>query len=476
MSFHEYSDFDGLGLAELVRKGEVSAAELVEAAIERIERRNDALNAVVFKGYDEARAAARGKLPDGPFRGVPFLVKDHDVAVGGWPTTHGSRFLRDNIEPVDSGLVRRFRESGVVLLGKTNAPEFGITGTTEGAFLGVCRNPWNLNHSTGGSSGGSSAAVAAGIVLMAHAADGLGSIRIPAACCGLVGLKTTRDRNPDLPDGYDYAFGLVVSHVVSRTVRDSAAMLDATAKPEPASPYPAPPKERPYVEEITRAPGRLRIAWQAEPPESRPVDPEVQVALEQTATLLRALGHEVIERGLDLDYRALNAAYGPPSAANFAAGMRRLIERVGREPEPDELEHLSWGGLRAGRTVTGEEVMWGLQELRMLNRRTLAFFEDIDVYLCPVMTAPPPPIGYLDPVAVRAREVNQRQGRLFPYTAPFNVSGQPSLSLPLAWSAGGLPIGMMFTAKYADEAVLFRLAAQLEKECPWKDKRPPVWD
>ena len=475
MSFPEYSDYDGLGLAELVRNGDVTPAELVEAAIERIERRNDALNAVVFKAYDEARAVARGDLPDGPFRGVPFLVKDHDVAVGGWPTTHGSRFLRDNIEPVDSGLVRRFRESGVVLLGKTNAPEFGITGTTEGAFLGVCRNPWNLDHSTGGSSGGSSAAVAAGIVPMAHAADGLGSIRIPAACCGLVGLKTTRDRNPDLPDGYDYAFGLVVSHIVSRTVRDSAAMLDATGKPEPASPYPAPPKERPYLEEITRAPGRLRIAWQAEPPVNRPVDPEVQGALERTAALLRHLGHEVIERPLELDYRTLNAAYGAASAANFAAGMRRLIERVGREPEPEELEHLSWGALRAGRNVTGEEVMWGLQELRMLNRRTLAFFEDIDVYLCPVMTAPPPPIGYLDPVGVRSRELNQRQGRLYPYTAPFNFSGQPSLSLPLAWSASGLPIGMMFTAKYADEATLLRLAAQLETEQPWKDKRPPVW-
>ena len=380
------------------------------------------------------------------------------------------------IEPADSGLVRRFRESGVVLVGKTNAPEYGITGTTEGAFLGACRNPWNLDHSTGGSSGGSSASVAAGIVPMAHAADGLGSIRIPAACCGLVGLKTTRDRNPDLPDGYDYAFGLVVSHIVSRTVRDSAVMLDAVGKPEPASPYPAPPKERPYVEEIGRSPGRLRIAWPHQPPASRPVDPQVQAALEETAALLKALGHEVIERPLEIDYRALNAAWGPASAANFAAGMKRLIDIVGREPEQDELEPLTWGSLRAGRAVTGEQAMWGLQEMRMLNRRTLAFFEDVDVYLCPVMTAPPPPIGYLDPVAVRSREVNQRQGQLFPYTAPFNFSGQPSLSLPLHMSAEGLPIGMMFTARYADEATLLRLAAQLEKEAPWKDRRPPLWN
>ena len=475
MSFPEYSEHDGLGLADLVARREVSPAEVVEAAIARIEQHNGALNTVVFKAYDEARKTAAGDLPDGPFRGVPFLVKDHDVAVGGWPTTHGSRFLRDNIEPEDSGLVRRFRESGVVLVGKTNAPEYGITGTTEGAFLGACHNPWNLEHSTGGSSGGSSAAVAAGIVPLAHAADGLGSIRIPAACCGLVGLKTTRDRNPDLPDGYDYAYGLVVSHVVTRTVRDSAAMLDVTGKPEPGSPYPAPPKERPYMEEIARSPGRLRIAWPAEASSRRPVDPQVQAALEQTADLLRRLGHEVIDRPLEIDYRALNAAHGPIGNANFAAGMRRLIERVGREPEPNELEYLTWASLRGGREVTGEQVMWGLQELRMLNRRTLTFFEDIDVYLCPVMTAPPPPLGYLDPVAVRAREVNQRQGALYPYTAPFNFSGQPSISLPLAWSAEGLPIGMMFTSRYADEATLFRLAAQLEKEQPWKDRRPPVW-
>ena len=344
MSFAEYSEYDGLGLAGLVRRGEVSAPELVEAAIERIERHNDALNAVVYKAYDEARTAAGGDLPDGPFRGVPFLVKDHDVAVGGWPTHQRQPVLARHIDAADSGLVRRYRESGVVLVGKTNAPEFGIAGTTEGAFLGACRNPWNLDHIAGGSSGGSAAAVAAGIVPMAHGGDGLGSIRIPAACCGLVGLKTTRDRNPHLPDGYDFAHGLVVSHVVTRTVRDCAAMLDVTGKPEPASPYAAPPKERPYLEEIARSPGRLRIAWSGRATASRPVDPEVQAALEQTAALLRDLGHEVVERPLDLDYTALNAAYGPPSAANFAAGMRRLIERMGREPEPDELEPLSWAG------------------------------------------------------------------------------------------------------------------------------------
>jgi amidase len=317
--------------------------------------------------------------------------------------------------------------------------------------------------------------VAAGIVPLAHASDGLGSIRIPAACCGLVGLKVTRDRNPNLPDGFDYALGNVVDHVVTRTVRDSAAMLDATGYPEPGSPYPAPPKARPYVEEIQQSPGRLRIAWSSETPSGRPIEPEIQAALERTAELLRGLGHEVVEKGLGVDYRALFASRGPAAAANFAAGMARLIEQVGHEPEPDELEPLTWATLNAGRRQSGADVMRSLQETRMLNRRTLAFFEDVDVYLTPVLGTPVPEIGFIDPVNLEPKEVNRRQARVFPFTPPFNFSGQPSMSLPLEMDAAGLPIGMMFTGRYGDEATLFRLAAQLEKEAPWKDRRPQVW-
>ena len=407
MSFADYSNYDGLGLAGLVARGEVSAGELVEAAIERIERHNGALNAVVHKAYDEARAAAGG-CPAGPFRGVPMLIKDLGVKVAGWPNTHGSRFAKGVVDAEDSGLVRRYRESGAVLLGKTNTPEYGITGTTESALLGPCRNPWNTDHIAGGSSGGSASAVAAGIVPIAHASDGLGSIRIPAACCGLVGLKVTRDRNPNLPDGYDYAYGLVVDHVVTRTVRDCAAMLDVTGHPEPASPYPAPAKARPYLEEIQLSPGRLKIAWSAETPNGRPIDPEVEGKLRETAGILKTLGHEVVEQGLGIDYRALYAAMGPVSGANFAAGMKRLIERVGREPEGDELEPLTWASLKSGRKVTGEQVMWGLQQLRLITRQTLQLFETFDVYLTPVMGTAPPPIGYIDPVALAPREVNRR--------------------------------------------------------------------
>lgn len=471
----EYEACDGVALAQLVRTGAVTPAELVEAAIERIERHNGKLNAVVYRAYDEARRTAAADLPDGPFRGVPFLIKDLGPRVAGWPNSYGSRFARDLVDEADSGLTARYRASGVVFLGKTNAPEFGITGTTEGAHLGACRNPWNTDHIAGGSSGGTAAAVAAGIVPLAHGNDGLGSIRIPAACCGLVGLKPTRDRVPNLPDGFDYAHGLVSEHVLTRTVRDSAVMLDATGLPEPGSPYAIPAKAGPYVDELGRSPGRLRIAWPPEPPPNRPVHPEVQATLERIAALLKSLGHEVIERPLALDYRALYAAWGPMSGANFAAGVRRLSERVGREPEGDDFEPLTWANLRSGRRMTGEAAMWGLQELRALNRKTLDWFEDIDVYLSPVMTAPPPRIGWLDPVAVEPREVNRRQAALFPYTPVFNMSGQPSISLPLGQSSDGLPIGMMFTARYSDEPTLLRLAAQLEKECPWKDRRPPVF-
>ena len=475
MSMDDYSDYDGLGLADLVARKEVSPAELVEAAIERVERHNPSLNAVVYKGYEDARKAALGPLPDGPFRGVPFLIKDLGMPVAGWPRSSGSRFAQHMVDQEDGGLTRRYREAGVIPLGKTNTPEYGITGTTEGALLGPCRNPWNPAHISGGSSGGSASAVAAGIVPMAHASDGLGSIRIPAACCGLVGLKVTRDRNLNLPDGTDYAIGFVVDHVVTRTVRDSAAMLDATGKPEIGDPYPAPPKARPYMEEIEQSPGRLRIAWSSETASGRPIDPEIQAALERTAALLQGLGHEVVEQGMGIDYRALYTARGPVSGANFAAMMGRLIDEIGREPEPHELEPLTWAALKGGRKVTGEQALRGMQELRMLNRQTLTFFNDWDIYLSPVLGTPVPEVGFIDPVALEPRELNRRQGQVFPFTPPSNFSGQPSLSLPLEMSASGLPVGMMFTARYADEATLFRLAAQLEKEAPWQRRRPQIW-
>ena len=471
----DYSSYDALGLAALVRAREVSAGELVEAALLRIERLDPTVNAVVFRDAEAARRIAAGPLPDGPFAGVPFLVKDFGIGVAGWPRTSGSVFCAQVVDRADTGLAHRYRAAGVVMLGRGASSEYGIVGNVETAAHGAVRNPWNPAHIAGGSSGGSAAAVAAGMVPMAHASDGLGSIRIPAACCGLVGMKPTRDRVPNLPDGFDYAMGFCVDHVVTRSVRDSAAMLDSTGVPEAGSPYAVPAKAGPYLDEVGRAVGRLRIAWSGDTPSGRPIDPEVRAVLERTATTLAALGHEVREEGLGVDHRAMAKARAPVSAANFAAGMRRVIDEVGREPREDELEPLTWAALQGSRLITGEQAFWGYQELRMLTRAVVRRFDAIDVYLCPVMTAPPPPIGFTDPAAVPPGEIARRQTALFPFAAVFNFTGQPSVSLPLGMSTDGLPIGMMFTARYADEATLYRLAGQIEKEMPWAARRPPVW-
>jgi amidase len=475
MSFKEYAGYDGLGLAELVRNRDVTPAELLDAAIERIERHNGKLNAVVYKAYDEARATAAGKLPDGPFKGVPFLIKDLGVRVKGWPRTSASRFAKVDADAEDSLLTERYRASGVVMAGKTNTPEFGIPGVTTSALLGPCRNPWNTDHITGGSSGGAASAVAAGMVPLAHASDGLGSIRIPAACCGLVGLKVTRDRNPNGMHDTDRVIGFSVDHVVSRTVRDSAAMLDATCAPQPASPYAYPHRDRPYMEEIARAPGKLRIAWSSETPAGDPIDPDVQATLERTAETLKALGHDVREEGLGIDYRALYRAQGLVSASNFSSNIRRWIEVKGREPG-DDIEGLARRAYEAGKKMTGQDALWGLQELRLRTREILQRFETFDVYLTPVMCTPPPRVDFLDTLMDDLKEFDRRQRITFGFTPPFNMTGQPSLSLPLGQSRDNLPIGMMFTARYADDAVLLRLAAQLEKEMPWKDRKPPIWD
>lgn len=471
----DYSSHDGTGLAQLVRRGDVSVPELVEAAIARVERLDRRINAVVYRDFDRAREMAAGPLPDGPFTGVPFLVKDFGISVAGWPCTSGSRFCAEVVDREDSGLTRRYREAGVVMLGRGASSEYGIVGNVETSLFGATRNPWNTDHIAGGSSGGSAAAVAAGMVPMAHASDGLGSIRIPAACCGLVGMKPTRDRVPNLPDGFDYAMGFCIDHVVTRSVRDSAAMLDATGLPEPGSPYAIPAKAGQYLDEVSRSPGKLRIAWSPDTPSGQPLDPEVLKVLEHTAAALAALGHEVRAESIGVDHRAVARARAPVSAANFAAGMRRVIDRVGREPREDELEPMTWAALQGSRAVTGEQAFWGYQELRMLMRGVVQRFDSFDVYLCPVMTAPPPRIGFSDPASVTPRDLGKRQMAMFPFAALFNFTGQPSLSLPLGMSAQGLPIGMMFTGRYADEATLYRLAGQLEKELPWAQRRPQVW-
>jgi amidase len=475
MSFADYASYDGLGLADLVRKREVTPLELLDSAIERIERHNGVLNAVVYKAYDEARETAKGALPDGPFKGVPFLIKDLGVRVKGWPRTSGSHFACVDADVEDTEIAARYRASGVVLAGKTNTPEFGIPGVTTSARLGPCRNPWNPDHISGGSSGGAASAVASGMVPLAHASDGLGSIRIPAACCGLVGMKTTRDRNPNGQHDTDRAIGLSVDHVVSRTVRDSAAMLDATGYPETNSPFAYPAKERPYLEEVERSPGKLRIAFSSETPAGKPVDPEIRAALERTAEMLKALGHEVREEGLGIDYRLMYRAQGIVSAANLSAGIKRWSEIKGREPGDGDIEGLARRGFEAGKKLTAQDAGWGWQQLRLMNRQILSKFETWDVWLTPVLNTNVPRVDWLDPLMDDLKEFDRRQAQTFGFTPPFNLTGQPSLSLPLWQSASNLPIGMMFTGRYADEATLFRLAGQLEKDLPWVDRKPVIW-
>ncbi|MDE3116240.1 MAG: amidase [Pseudomonadota bacterium] len=476
MAFAEYDQYDASGLAHLVRQGAVSPAELVDEAIARIERHNPTLNAVTYKAYAEARQTAAGKLPDGPFKGVPFLIKDISMAVAGWPMTNGSAFLAGYHSPADAELTRRYRRAGVVLLGKTNTPEFGIPGTTEGRHLGICRNPWNPDHSSGGSSGGAAAAVASGMVPMAHGSDGLGSIRIPSAQCGLVGLKPTQNRNPGGPDDRGRAHGLVVDHVLTRSLRDTAAMLDWTGYPEDDAPYAPVPKTRPYLDELKTSPGRLRIAFTTEAPRGTSPHPDVQAVFDSTVTLLDGLGHTLIPREkLGIDWLTLYRAQGCVSGAMFAATIDDWSNALGRKPKDDDLEPLAWASYEAGKSLTASQVGWGLQTLRLMSRQILALWREFDVLLTPVTLMPAPPIGHLDPVNVEPREFNRRQSFVFGYTPPCNMTGQPALSLPMGMSGDGLPIGMMFAGRYGDEGTLLRLGAQIEETRPWVGRHPKVW-
>ena len=476
MTIAEYDKYDGLGLAHLVRRGEVTPLELLDEAIARIERHNPTLNAVIYKAYDQARQTAKGKLPDGPFKGVPFLIKDINLPVAGWPMTNGSALLAGYVSDADAELTKRYRAAGMVFAGKTNTPEFGIPGTTEGRHLGNCHNPWNPNHSSGGSSGGAAAAVASGMVPMAHASDGLGSIRIPAAQCGLFGIKPTQSRNPGGPDDRGRAHGMICDHVVTRTVRDSAAMLDWTGYPEDDAPYAPLTKKRPFVDELETSPGHLRIAFCTENIQNTPLHPDVKATFDATVALLGELGHTMIELpSLGVNLRKLYKAQGFVSGAMSVVGYEEWAEKMNRPLDELTLEFLALVGYRAAQQITPKDVAWGLQTIRQIGREILALYRNFDVLLQPMTLSPPPPLGFLDPMNVRAREFNRRQGQIFGLTPLANLTGQPSMSVPMGLSTDKLPLGMMFSGRYGDEATLFRLAAQLEQASPWIDRKPPIW-
>ena len=474
MGFAEYADYDGLGLAELVKKKEVKPAELVEAAIERIERHNPQLNAVVFKAYDEARARAAAKL-SGVFAGVPMMLKDILGDRRGWPTRSGSRFVPATPSQFDATLVARFEAAGLVPLGKTSVPEFGIVPFTEPKLYGPARNPWKLDHSTGGSSGGSAAAVAAGIVPLAHANDGGGSIRIPASCCGLVGLKPTRGRNPLGPMFGDRSGGLVAEHVVSRSVRDTAAALDATAGSELGDPYAAPPAPGSYLAAIAMKPKKLRIAFATKRLSGKAFDPECKAATEAAAKLCAKLGHHLEEAMPQISGSDLGANFFPIWASGLAMVVDSVAQAAGKTPMRDEFEGLTWSLYQFGKTITAAQYLLCWASLQRLSRQVAAWQQAYDAWITPVLATPPVKIG-----TVNFGETELPRGwapiaRYVPFTALQNITGQPAISLPLGWSKSGLPIGVQFVGRFGEEHVLLQLAAQIEKAEPWSKRRPPVY-
>lgn len=472
MAFKEYGSYDGLGLAELVRKRQVNAGELLDEAIARTTRVDPQINAVVVKHYDYAERQIDNGLPDGPFTGVPFLLKDLEI-LEGTRTTSGASVYQDNVADHSSTLARRFLAAGVTVFGKSSTPEFGMMPTTESRLFGPTRNPWNLAHSSGGSSGGAAAAVAARLVPVAHASDGGGSIRIPASASGVFGLKPTRARNPLGPDRGEGWAGFSCGHVVSLSVRDSAAMLDATSGPEPWSPYFAPPRERPFAEEVRRDPGRLRIAFTDKSPYGEAIDPEIAAATRDVASLLAGLGHHVEQRAPELaaDPAAVMATIVGTSAA---FNVRMAEQRFGRAMTDRDFERLTLASAHNGQNTTATDYVAAQLSAFQISRGLATFFASCDVFLCPTLCSPPLRIGELDSMSQDLSHIAPILRRYMPATSMFNMSGQPAMSVPLAWNAAGLPLGMMFAARFGDEATLFRLAGQLEQARPWRGKLPPV--
>jgi amidase len=496
----EYGTLDALGLAALVRDRQVSARELLEEAIARAERVNPRLHAIVGTLYEEARQAADaqpgGGDARGAFAGVPFLLKDLYGEMAGVPATGGSRFLSDYRPARDATIVTRFRRAGLIIFGKTNTPELGLVPITEPAFYGPTRNPWNPAHSPGGSSGGSAAAVAAGIVPVAHANDGGGSIRIPASCCGLFGLKPTRGRTPVGPESTHLWNGFALGHVVSRSVRDSAALLDAIAGPEATARYWAPPAARSFLAEVGAPVGRLRIALTKRPQMSlAPTHPDCAAAADDAARLLADLGHEIEEADLDLDPEAFARDFFTLVCVEMATLLVRYENRLGRRPRAGDLETTTAITAILGRQRSALEAAGARDRLEAISLRAADFFERYDLLLSPTLGTPPPVIGALRPRGLEAfgqallhrlhlgallripALVEPSVRRIFsfiPFSPLANVTGQPSMSVPLCWNADGLPIGSQLTARFGEEATLFRVAAQLEAARPWRARRPPL--
>ena len=474
MTLAEYADYDGLGLAELVRNKDVKPIELVDEAIRRADKLNPKLNFVVFKDYERARKTAQGPLPNGPFSGVPFFLKDIFGDAEGMPTRQAARFLPPMPWTHDSLLTSRYKAAGLVILGKTNVPEFGLVPTTESKLYGPARNPWNLEHSTGGSSGGSAAAVAARMVPLAHANDGGGSIRIPASCCGLVGLKPTRARMSYAPDFGDIIDGLANDNVVSRSVRDTAAALDATAGCIEGDPYWAPDPPKSYLAAMAMKPKRLRIAYSTKKLDGGALHPDCIAAIKHAAKLCESLGHAVEEAAPDLNQTALVPAFMAFWAANLAAGIDYVAQLTGQTPSDDKFEGLTWGLYEAGRRITASEYLRAKSAMQQAARAAAKFHETHDVWLSSTLGAPPVKLGTFN---MEERDPQKSFAPLIdyvPFTAMQNVTGQPAINLPLHWNGEGLPVGAHFVGRYGDETTLLQLAHQLEQIAPWAQRRPKL--
>jgi amidase len=475
MTVADYTSHDATGLAELVHSQKVSPLELVDTAIELIEKHNPALNAVIWTMFDRARDTARSASTDGVFAGVPFLLKDILGGMAGVPTRDGSRLNPGVPATHNSELVNRFLKSGLIPLGKTNVPEFGLVGTTESKLYGPARNPWNTMHSTGGSSGGSSAAVASGMVPVAHANDGGGSIRMPASCCGLVGLKPTRARNPLGPDFGDMYGGLIHEHIVSRSVRDSATMLDVTSGADLGDPYFAPSAPPSFLAASQIAPKGLRIAVTRTLLDGRPLHPDCLAAVDAAAALCESLGHHVEEAKPDISTESLIMPFFAVWAGGLVMQVDALIEQHGGSADLDHLEGLTLGLYRMGQQVTAAQYMGALLAFQRSARIVARWQQNYDLWLTPTLGGPPMPIGTMDfdltdPMAAYAPVLDYS-----PFTPIQNCGGQPAISLPLHWNNAGLPIGVQFAGRFGDDAGLLAIAAQLEAAAPWSSRRPTIW-
>ncbi len=469
---------DATAQAQLVRGGEASPLELVDAAIATIEALDPQVNAVIHRQFERARDEAGGDLPDGPFRGVPYVLKDLDNSQqAGEPYHAGTRYLQRHgyVADADTELVRRFRAAGLVCVGRTNCPELGLLPTTEPLSSGPTRNPWDLERSVGGSSGGSGAAVAAGMVPLGHAGDGGGSIRIPASECGLVGLKPSRGRHTNAPEGESWA-GLVVRGVVSRSVRDTATALDVQAGPAPGDWYQAPPPSRPYAEEVGADPGGLRVGWLVDDPAGRvPVDSECVTAVEGTVALLEGAGHHVEASHPDgFDDAELGLWFGSAFGAWTARDLDQLEALVGVPIEEDDLEPATVALAEIGRSVTAVAYLEAQEHLQAWSRRVCRWWEDHDLLVLPTLPEPPPMLGEFGGTAEDPMAGASRSAPFVVFTAPFNITGQPVISLPMHWTEGGLPVGVQLVAAYGREDLLLRVAAQLEQAQPWAQRLPPV--